>query len=118
MHNDWEKIFEEYFSKIIHTTIYLPNKLPTRSVQGMIPMEVWFCSKLSAKHLKVLDSTCYIHAHAVKKGKLNDKAKIDIFLGYAAQLKGYRVYKVEASRVVVYRDMKIDDDVYWNREID
>lgn len=109
-----KKLPKNFWAEAVHTAVYLLNRLPTRSVQGMTPVEAWFGSKPSAKHVKVFGSACYIHVPAVKRGKLDDKAEIGIFLGYAAQSKGYRVYKVEAKKVVVCRDVKIDEDAYWN----
>ena len=67
--------------------MYLLNRLPTRVVQEKTPIEAWIGVKPSAKHLKIFGSICYVHVVVAKRSKLDDKAEMRIFLGYAASSK-------------------------------
>jgi len=42
-------------------------------------------------HLKIFGSICYVHVAAVKRSKLDDKAEMRNFLGYASGSKGHKV---------------------------
>ncbi|KAF7810399.1 Retrovirus-related Pol polyprotein from transposon TNT 1-94 [Senna tora] len=57
-----------------------------------------------------------MHVPAVKRSKLDQKAKQGIFLGYAEFSKGYRVYNLQTQKVSVSRDVLVDEDSYWNWE--
>lgn len=45
---------------------------------------------------------------------MDDKAEIGIFLGYAARSKGYRVYNIKTKRIIISRDIQVDEDAYWD----
>jgi hypothetical protein len=51
----------------------------------------------SGKHLKIFGSICYVHVPAAKRSKLDDKAEMGIFSGYASSSKGYRVYNLNTK---------------------
>ena len=46
------------------------------------------------KHLKVFGSLCYLHVSSIKKGKLDERAEKGVFIGYAIESKGYRIYSL------------------------
>ena len=50
------------------------------------------------KHLTVFGCAAYTHVPKDERKKLDPKAKRCIFLGYAAQRKGYRLYNMKTSR--------------------
>ncbi|XP_057996507.1 uncharacterized protein LOC131175847 [Hevea brasiliensis] len=101
---------KEFWAEAIYTTTYLLNRLPTRSVDRMTPIEAWFESKPSAKHLKVFGSICYMHVPAVKKSEFDDKAELGIFLGYAAQSKGYRLYNIMKKHVSIHKESSFTNE--------
>lgn len=74
--------------------------------------------KPSAKHLKIFGSICYVHVAAAKRSKLDDKAEMGIFLGYAASSKGYRVYNIKSKQIVISRDIQVDENAFWDWEND
>lgn len=53
---------------------------------------------------------------ASKRTKLDDKADVGIFLGYNSQSKGYRVYIPESKKIVITREIKVDESAVWNWE--
>lgn len=73
---------------MVNTSVYFLNKLPTKSVHGKTPIEVWFGEKPFVKDLKLFGSMCYFHVSSVKRGKLDEKAEKGVFIGYAADAKG------------------------------
>ena len=59
----------------VNTSVYLLNRLPTKSVQSKTPIEAWSDVKPSVKHLKVFGSLCYLHMPSIKRGKLDERAE-------------------------------------------
>ncbi|GKV08818.1 hypothetical protein SLEP1_g20394 [Rubroshorea leprosula] len=80
----------------------------------MTPLEAWYGQKPSADHLKVFGSICYNHVPTAKRGKLDEKAEIGIFIGYATQAKGYKVYDPISKKVNVHKDVVFDESAHWN----
>jgi len=111
-----KKLPKNFWAEAVYTAVYLLNMLPTRAVQGKTPLEAWSGMKPSAKHLKVFGSICYTHVADAKRSKLDDKAEMGIFLGYAANSKGYRVFNLQAKKLIISRDIQVDEDAYWDWE--
>lgn len=55
----FKNLSPSYWVEEIHTTVYLSNKSPTASLDGITPYEAWFGFKPRVKHLKVFGSICY-----------------------------------------------------------
>nr|KYP72805.1 Retrovirus-related Pol polyprotein from transposon TNT 1-94 [Cajanus cajan] len=111
-----KKLPKCFWAEAVYTAVYLLNRLPTRAVQEKTPIEAWNGVKPTAKHLKIFGSICYTHVAVAKRSKLDDKAEMEIFLGYAANSKGYRVYNMRSKQIVISRDIQIDENAYWNWE--
>ena len=109
-----KKLPKILWAKAVNTSVYLLNKLPTKSFQNKTPIEAWSGVKPSVKHLKVFGTLCYFHVPSVKKGKLDERAKKGVFVGYAAESKGYRIYSLNGMKIVITRDVHFDENSYWN----
>ncbi|RVW53770.1 Retrovirus-related Pol polyprotein from transposon TNT 1-94 [Vitis vinifera] len=73
-------LFEKNLPKLlwaeaVSTSVYLLNRLPTKSVKSKTPIEAWPGVIPSVKHLKVFSSSCYLHVPSIKRGKLDERAK-------------------------------------------
>jgi len=111
-----KKLPKSIWAETINTDVYLQNRLPTKVVEGMTPIEAWGGIKLSIKHLKVFGSLCYTHIPDVKRSKLDEKAEKGILVGYSSKSKGYKVYGIDSNKIFLNRDVKVDEDAYWNWE--
>jgi len=90
----------------------------TKAVNDKTPIETWCVKKPSAKHLRVFGSIFYIHVPSQKRRKLEDKSIHGIFLGYSTQSRGYRVYNLQTKKIIVSRDIEVDEDASWNWDED
>ncbi|KAF3645772.1 hypothetical protein FXO37_20804 [Capsicum annuum] len=54
-----------------------------------------------------------------KRGKLDNKAELWIFLGYSTTTKGYIVYNDSTKKVLISRDLVVDESSHydWDRDI-
>jgi transposase InsO family protein len=55
----FKRLSSTYWAEAIHTAIYLRNRSPTASLDGITPYEAWFGFKPRVKHLRVFGSICY-----------------------------------------------------------
>ncbi|GKV37173.1 hypothetical protein SLEP1_g45232 [Rubroshorea leprosula] len=81
-----KKLPKCFWAEAVYTAVYLLNGLPTKAVKGMTPIE----------------------------RKLDEKAEIGIFIGYATQAKGYKVYDLISKKVNVHKDVVFDKSAHWN----
>lgn len=86
---------KEFWAEAVHTSVYLFSRLPTKVVESKTPM-------------------CYVHVSVTKRTKLNQKAKLGLFLGYATTSKSYRIYNLKSNQVQVSKDVKVDEYTLWN----
>ncbi|KAG6538883.1 hypothetical protein ZIOFF_004035 [Zingiber officinale] len=52
----------------------------------------------------------------IRRDKLDSRADICIFVGYSLHSKGYRLYNIESQKIIVARDIKVDEHSIWNWE--
>nr|UBX54621.1 transposon Pol polyprotein [Lupinus angustifolius] len=103
-----------FWAEAVYTVVYIMNRCPTKAIEGKSPIEAWSGRKPSAKHLRVFGSICYIHVPKEKRHKLEDKTIRGIFLGYSTQSKGYRIYNLETKKLIISRDVEVDESAAWN----
>jgi len=56
-----KKLPKLLWAEAVNTSVYLLNRLPTKSIQSKTPMEAWSSAKPYVKHLKVFGSLCYFN---------------------------------------------------------
>ncbi|KAL6315072.1 hypothetical protein AAG906_030925 [Vitis piasezkii] len=106
-------------------TPYSPQRMKSREEEqnrdgdgkSKTPIEAWSGVKPSIKHLKVFGSFCYLHVPSVKREKLDERAEKGVFVGYAAESKGYKIYSLSRMKIVISRDVHFDENSYWNWDL-
>ena len=78
-----KKLPKFLLAEAINTSVYLLNRLPTKSVQRKTPKEACSGLKPSVKHLREFGSLRYLHVPSVKRCKLDERAEKGVFVGYA-----------------------------------
>ncbi|KAG8491616.1 hypothetical protein CXB51_014995 [Gossypium anomalum] len=110
------KLPSRFWVEAVNTSVYLLNKLPTRAVKDKTPFEAWYRLKPSVSHLKVFGCLCYALIPAERRTKLERRSAPGIFVGYSSTKKGYRVYDPSTKKILVSRDIKFDEEKFWNWE--
>ena len=101
---------ERYWAEAVATAAYLRNRVPTRSLKSTAPYEKWFERKPDLSHIKVFGCMYYAYIPEVnKKGKLSNKTEKLHFIGYSLQTKGYRLIDESTSKVLVCRDVILNE---------
>jgi len=60
-------------------------------------------------HFKIFGSSIYCHVTKDAQKKIEPTTELGIFLGYTDTPHNYRVYLPTSQRIVVRRDLKIDE---------
>ena len=103
-------ISHTYWVEEIHTVSHILNKDHFRPNSDKPPYELWF-GRPSIKHFKVFGIKCYIENKDEHLGKYDDMEDEGIFLGYAANSKGYTCYNMRLHKLVDCIDIKIDEGI-------
>jgi ATP-binding cassette subfamily B (MDR/TAP) protein 1 len=78
------------------------------------PFEMWLGKPADYSVLRVFGSTAYYH---VSEGKLEPRAKKGVFVGYGDGVKGYRIWSLAESRVILSRDVMFDENSMLNSSV-
>ena len=70
--------------------------------------------KPTVSHLKVFGSVAYAHVPDQQRTKLEDKSKKFIFIGYDEKTKGYMLLDPISKKVMVSRDVRVDEATKWD----
>ena len=75
----------------------------------MTPFEAWMKKRPSVSHLRVFGCKAYVHVPKDERGKLDNKAKKCILVGYGEETKGYRLYDPDKKRICFSRDVSFNE---------
>ena len=105
------QITQEFWGHAVLTAAHIHNRLPSRNHDNTSPIEFWTGKAPTIGHFRVFGSTAWVHVPKERRRKLDAKSIKGILVGYEeeAGTKVYRVYDPEAKRVLVSRDVIIDE---------
>jgi len=95
------------WAKACNTTVHLQNRSPHHILGMKTPMEAFFGKQPNVSHLRIFGSSVYCHVtkHAWKK----PTTELGILVGYTDTPHNYRVYLPTSQRIVLNRDLKLDE---------
>ena len=91
---------KEFWAEAVRTTCYLINRSPSIALDEDIPEEVWIGKKLNYSHFKIFGCEAFLHIPKENKTKLDDKSMKCIFLGYADEEFGYRLWDPVKHKII------------------
>lgn len=92
--------------------VYLVNRLPTKALDGIVPIEAWSGHKPSVSHLRVFGCLAYAHIPKTKRKKLDDRSRKCVFLGYASSKKGYGLMDLLRQTVFTSKDVRFEEHIF------
>ena len=105
----WSRLPQRYWAEAVSTAVYLRNRCPTKCVSGMTPYEALTGVKPKVNHLRVFGCAAYCHIPKDERKKLDVKSRKCVFMGYAENRKGYRLYDLANQKVVYSRDVTFNE---------
>ena len=103
-----------FWAEVVNTSVYLLDRLLTKSLKNKAPYEAWYGVQPSVKHLKIFGRICYYHVPEPKRSKLDNRAQKGILIGYGTSTKGYRIFCLHTNKVVLSRNVKVDEMTTWD----
>lgn len=95
---------KRFWAEAVATAVFLVNRSPTKGLD-VTPEEAFSGKKPDLSELRVFGTKVMCHIPKVKRQKWDAKSEPGIFVGYAVQSKGFRVYVPRTKKVVVSRDV-------------
>jgi hypothetical protein len=102
-----------FWGEKVNAGVYVLNRCPMKSVDGMTPLEEWHGRKPEVHHLKTFRCIVYVRNTTPHLKKLEDRGRKMIFVGYESGSKAYRAYDPIMKRVHVTRDVVFDEQTQW-----
>jgi hypothetical protein len=87
---------------------------PTSTLDGETPYQAWYGKKPSVLFLCVFGYVAYIKNVRPHLGKLDDRGRKVVFIGYQDGAKAYRFYDPVPERVHVSRDAVFNEGACWD----
>ncbi|GKB87331.1 retrovirus-related pol polyprotein from transposon TNT 1-94 [Tanacetum coccineum] len=88
------------WAEAVATTCYTQNQSIIRCRHGKTPYELLYDRKPDLSYLHVFGALCYPNNDSKTLGKLQAKADIGIFFGYALKKKAYRIYNRRTRKII------------------
>ncbi|GJV42698.1 retrovirus-related pol polyprotein from transposon TNT 1-94, partial [Tanacetum coccineum] len=96
-------------AEAINTTCYTQNCSLIRLRYNSTPYELMHDKKPDLSFLYVFGSLCYPNNDSEDLGKLNAKADIGIFVGYAPAKKAFRIYNRRTRKIMETMHVTFDE---------
>jgi transposase InsO family protein len=100
-----------FWAEAVNTANHLRNRLPTKSLDGRTPYEVWTDKVPDISHFRVFGARVFYLDREPGRGKFDSRGQEGIFLGYADHSKAYRVWSTKGRKVVISRDVKFVEEI-------
>lgn len=105
---------KKFWAEAVNTSVYLRNRSVVTGLNNKTPYEVWTGQKPNLGHLRIFGSVVMVHIPKERRLKWDKKANKLIFVGYAENTKGYRVYNPVTNVVTTSRDIVIMETLNQN----
>ncbi|GBM32129.1 Retrovirus-related Pol polyprotein from transposon TNT 1-94 [Araneus ventricosus] len=95
-----------FWAVAIANANYTKNRLPSKSLQGKSPYELWHGRIPNIGYFKTFGCEAFVWNNKKNREKFEPRALKGIFLGYNDNSKAYRIWLTEAKRVEISRSVK------------
>ncbi|PKU77483.1 Retrovirus-related Pol polyprotein from transposon TNT 1-94 [Dendrobium catenatum] len=96
----------------LFTAVYLINRLPSHITNNYSPYEILYNRPPSYQSLRVFGCLCYPWFPTQVAHKFSPRSEPCIFLGYAAQTKGYKCLAIKSNRVYTSRHVHFHEHIF------
>lgn len=103
----------KFWAGAMHTSAYVINRLPQRSLGYVSPHERILNHKPNVSFLRVFRCVLFVFVPSSQHHKLERKATKSIFVGYDNDKKGWRCYDPTIGKCTVSRNVVFDEASSW-----
>jgi len=87
---------------------YIQNRSPHRFVEDMTPFEARTCDKTYVTHFNIFVSRAWTHIPSGKRKELYPQRTPCIFVGYANDVKGYKMIDSSTDQIIIELTIQFD----------
>lgn len=102
------------WGEAVRHAIYLLNRLPTKTLTGKTPYEVWLGTKPRLNHIRVFGCLAHVKVQSNGLGKLDDRSVNMVYIGKEPGTKAHRLYNPTTGRLHISRDVVFEEGKGWN----
>src|ERR1044072_7540807 len=100
-----------YWDHSFQTSVYLINRLPSKSVHNSIPYTLLFNKTPDYSFLRTFGCSCFPNTRPYNKHKLDFRTQHCVFLGYSTSHKGYKCLTQE-GKLLISKDVIFDETTF------
>jgi hypothetical protein len=103
----------QFWADVVDIFVYLINRGPSISLDGVIPEKAWKCKKVNYSFFNTFDCEAFVHIDKENKTKLEEKSKKCTFIGYCFNDFGYLLSDYENHKIIRSRDVIFNEKVMY-----
>lgn len=106
------KFEKKFWAEAVHTAVFLKNRTVASGLNQKTPYEPWTGCKPNTSHLRLFGSTVMAHIPKQKRLIWDKKAEKHYLVGYADNIKGYRLYNPSTKKVIIVQATINENSVF------
>jgi hypothetical protein len=95
------KLLIIFWVEVVHTTTYVLNHIGNVTLFHKTTYEAWFAIKTNVVHIRVFGYVACTHIPEEVCHKIFAKSKKCVFISYNDDCKAYRLWDLEAHKIIV-----------------
>jgi hypothetical protein len=105
-----------FWAEAVRHSVYLLNRLPTKSMGYRTPYEGWNGRKPHLGHLRIFGCKGHVKIVGTHLKKLDDRSVPMVYFGIEEGSKAHRMYNPKTNKIVVSREVVFEESVKWSWE--
>ncbi|XP_066351663.1 uncharacterized protein [Miscanthus floridulus] len=105
-----------FWAEAVRHSVYLLNRLPTKSMGYRTPYEGWNGRKPHLGHLRIFGCKGHVKIVGTHLKKLDDRSVPMVYFGIEEGSKAHRMYNPKTNKFVVSRDVVFEESLKWSWE--
>ncbi len=102
---------KKFWAEALSTAVYIRNRVVSRSLPNNVtPYHRWYGKTPDVSHFRVFGCKCWYVLPKTRVRKLDARSKRGLMMGYSTQSKGYKIWDIESSKLLVSRDVTFDEN--------
>jgi hypothetical protein len=107
----------QFWVDVVDIVIYLINRGPSISLDGIIPEEEWTGKEVNYSFLKTFGCEAFFHIDKENRTKLEAKSKKCTFIGYGLNDFGYFLWDYKNNKINRSRDVIFNEKVMYKDQL-
>ena len=104
------KLDKKFMTEALSTAVYIRNRVSSRELSKNTKRNhLWIGKSPNLSCFRVFGCKCWFAIPKPKVKKLDSRSKEGFFMGYSTQSKGYKIWDLEFSKLVISRGVTFDE---------